>query len=250
MCRFGTVHTDSSWLHLCRTGHSTAGQYTTHHTPLSIHHSSYTTRHTPLLSWQRYNPVRCCELLILQGAHTLHTWNPVGQKSGARAFDWRTRMLERTWTLLWSYRSICSYRKLPPPACPGTACMVFGLMWTFDQEVLSKWWIYESRVYIRGPNMLGWTLCCSFGELSESTGKWLPRTSARFCMTAFNHFWEWGNCRNPTQPETRKEVNGFTSVPGSVTPGHFRSPGERGGSYWFGQRRAGGFGVTCGRPRD
>ena len=38
--------------------------YTTRHTPLII----YTTRHTPLLSWQRYNPVRCCELLILQGA--------------------------------------------------------------------------------------------------------------------------------------------------------------------------------------
>ena len=37
---------------------------------------------------------------LSQGAHTLHTWNPVGQKSGARAFDWRTRMLERTWTLL------------------------------------------------------------------------------------------------------------------------------------------------------
>ena len=31
---------------------------------------------------------------LAQGAHTLHTWNPVGQKSGARAFDWRTRMLE------------------------------------------------------------------------------------------------------------------------------------------------------------
>ena len=83
--------------------------YTTHHTPLSIHHSSYTTRHTPLIIHHssytplvvaKKNPVRCCELLILQGAHTLHTWNPVGQKSGPRAFDWRTRMLERTWTLL------------------------------------------------------------------------------------------------------------------------------------------------------
>ena len=71
-----------------------------------------------ILSWQRYNPVRCCELLILQGAHTLHTWNPVGQKSGARAFDWRACCRERGH----SYRSISSYMKLPPPACPGTTC--------------------------------------------------------------------------------------------------------------------------------
>ena len=34
-----------------------------------------------------------CVCHLSQGAH-------VGQKSGARAFDWRTRMLERTWTLL------------------------------------------------------------------------------------------------------------------------------------------------------
>ena len=29
-------------------------------------------------------------------------------------------MVERTGT---PYRSICSYRKLPPPACPGTTCI-------------------------------------------------------------------------------------------------------------------------------
>ena len=43
---------------------------------------------------------RMCVISRRGHTHTLHTWNPVGQKSGARAFDWRTRMLERTWTLL------------------------------------------------------------------------------------------------------------------------------------------------------
>ena len=40
-----------------------------------------------------------CVSSLAGGTHTLHTWNPVGQKSGARAFDWRTRVLERTWTI-------------------------------------------------------------------------------------------------------------------------------------------------------
>ena len=42
---------------------------------------------------------RMC-VIFRRGTHTLHTWNPLGQKSGVRAFEWRTRMLERTWTLL------------------------------------------------------------------------------------------------------------------------------------------------------
>ena len=41
-----------------------------------------------ILLWHRHNPVRCCELLILQGAQTLHRWRCVcvRQKSGAHAF--------------------------------------------------------------------------------------------------------------------------------------------------------------------
>ena len=41
-----------------------------------------------ILLWHRHNPVRCCELLILQGAQTLHRWRCVCvcQKSGAHAF--------------------------------------------------------------------------------------------------------------------------------------------------------------------
>ena len=126
--------------------------YTPHHTRLIIHHSSYTTHHNPtlvtvdcfvnrqvcscpvasarrcgllILLCHRHNPVRCCELLILQEAQTLHRWRCVDQKSGARAFDWGTRVFERTD----SYRSICSYRKLPPPACPGTACNPIPFFW-------------------------------------------------------------------------------------------------------------------------
>ena len=101
--------------------------YTTHHTPLNIHHSSFITCHTHLIIQDSsyivsefktdftfkfgFHSVRCgphpwqvvvagCVSSLAGGTHTLHTWNPVGQKSGARAFDWRTRMLERTWTLL------------------------------------------------------------------------------------------------------------------------------------------------------
>ena len=43
-----------------------------------------------ILLWHGHNPVRCCELLILQGAQTLHRWRCVCvcvcQKSGAHAF--------------------------------------------------------------------------------------------------------------------------------------------------------------------
>ena len=71
-----------------------------------------------ILLCHRHKPVRCCELLILQEAQTLHRWRCVDQKSGARAFDWGPACLREPEH---SYRSICSYRKLPPPACPGTA---------------------------------------------------------------------------------------------------------------------------------
>ena len=47
------------------TGHSTAGQDTTHHTPVSIHHSSYTTRHTPL-NIHHSSFITCHTPLILQ----------------------------------------------------------------------------------------------------------------------------------------------------------------------------------------
>ena len=30
-----------------------------------------------ILLWHRHNPVRCCDLLILQGAQTLHRWRCV-----------------------------------------------------------------------------------------------------------------------------------------------------------------------------
>ena len=53
-----------------------------------------------ILLCHRHNPVRYCELLILQEAQTLHRWRCVDQKSGARAFDWGTRVFERTGTLL------------------------------------------------------------------------------------------------------------------------------------------------------
>ena len=53
-----------------------------------------------ILLCHRHNPVRCCELLILQEAQTLHRWRCVDQKSRARAFDWGTRVFERTGTLL------------------------------------------------------------------------------------------------------------------------------------------------------
>ena len=35
-----------------------------------------------------------------------------------------------------SYRSICSYRKLPPPACPGTTCTViyFRIVKSFKKK--------------------------------------------------------------------------------------------------------------------
>ena len=121
--------------------------YTTHHTPLNIHHSSFITCHTPLIIQDSsyivsefktdftfkfgFHSVRCgphpwqvvvagCVSSLAGGTHTPYTRGIPWVKSpervrltGGRAC-WRERGH--------SYRSISSYRKLPPPACPGTTC--------------------------------------------------------------------------------------------------------------------------------
>ena len=52
--------------------------------------------------------------------HTPHTRGIRWVKSPECVrFDWRTRMLDSFW-------SICSCRKLPPPAFPQTACSIFS----------------------------------------------------------------------------------------------------------------------------
>ena len=135
--------------------------YTTHHTPLVIHHSSYTTQHTPLiihhLSYTphhtrliihslrvqdrfyiqiriQFSPMWTASLasrggrmcVISRRGHTPYTRGIPWVKSpervrltGGRAC-WRERGH--------SYRSISSYRKLPPPACPGTTCIYPSLL--------------------------------------------------------------------------------------------------------------------------
>ena len=64
---------------------------------------------------------------LSQGAHTPYTrgipWVTSAERvrlTGGRAC-WRERGH--------SYRSISSYRKLPPPACPGTTCTNERLTW-------------------------------------------------------------------------------------------------------------------------
>ena len=136
--------------------------YTTHHTPLNIHHSSFITCHTPLIiqdssyivsefktdldsiqsdvdrilgkSWW---PDVCH---LSQGAHTPYTRGIPWVKSpervrltGGRAC-WRERGH--------SYRSVSSYRKLPPPACPGTAC----------KDVFHIYFIHHILFFVRHTN--------------------------------------------------------------------------------------------------
>ena len=57
-----------------------------------------------------------------------------------------------------SYRSICSYRKLPPPACPGTACILYlyipGTHLTSvligKDHILGGWWSKIEVIQVLG----------------------------------------------------------------------------------------------------
>ena len=53
-------------------GHSTAVQYTTHHTPLIIHHSSYTTRHTPHIRHHSSYTTHHTPLINHHSSYTTH----------------------------------------------------------------------------------------------------------------------------------------------------------------------------------
>ena len=131
--------------------------YTTQHTPLIIHHLSYTPHHTrliihslrvqdrfyiqiripfsPMCDMQGLPPLKnatvgCVSMwtaslasrggrmcVISRRGHTGIPWVKSPERvrlTGGRAC-WRERGH--------SYRSISSYRKLPPPACPGTTCI-------------------------------------------------------------------------------------------------------------------------------
>ena len=70
--------------------------------------------------WHRPNPVHCCELLIL---HRPCAGGAALVKSSERMHLTEGHEGHASWKEPGhSYRSNSSYRKLPPPACPGTTC--------------------------------------------------------------------------------------------------------------------------------
>ena len=70
----GSLVYETSVLRTFKNCSYTTHQYTTHHTPLIIHHSSYTTHHTPLIIHHSSYTTHHTPLIILHSSYTtLHT---------------------------------------------------------------------------------------------------------------------------------------------------------------------------------